>query len=122
MPSLRRAGIRSPGSHPDRSRLQTTQVSFPRTRFSSTDPAGLTVDEFSGRTSACRSRTLPPAALEYLYARFQRPRLRELALRGWFPPRNRCPWPHAVSLLLKSVSQPRSQPLIPLALGAPTYP
>src|SRR6516165_8724604 len=83
MLSLLRAGVRFPHSRLDRSRLQTTQLSFQRRRFSSTGLAGLTVDEFCARTSACRCRTLPSAAPEYLYVRFPRPRLRELALRGW---------------------------------------
>src|ERR1700758_2591903 len=120
MPSRLRVRIRFHGSHPDPSRSQTTQPSFQRTRFSSTDLAGLTVDEFGERTSACRSRTLPPAAPEYLYARFPIPRLRESASRGWFPRRNRCRRSHAVLLPLKSVSRPCFQRLIPLALVTPT--
>src|SRR5215469_4358051 len=122
MPSLLRTGVRFPHSRLDRSRLQTTRLSFQRRRFSSTDPAGLTVDEFCARTSACRCRTLPSTAPEYLYVRFPRPRLRELALRGWSPQRNRCSLSHAVSVLVKSVSRIGFPRLIPLALVASTSP
>src|SRR6516164_1255033 len=117
MLSLLRAGVRFPHSRLDRSRLQTTQLSFQRRRFSSTGLAGLTVDEFCARTSACRCRTLPSAAPEYLYVRFPRPRLRELALRGWSRQRNRCSLSQAVS-----VPRIRFPRLIPLALVASTSP